>query len=49
MSDVNVLDMHIDMCIKYWNGEITEEEFENGRVLHVSKNVDNEMQKDSFY
>lgn len=49
MSNVNILDTHIDMCMKYWNEEITEEEFENGRVLHVSKSVDDEMQQDSFY
>ena len=49
MRDVRVLNEHIDMCMKYWNGEITEEEFIENQVLHVSEDVDVEMQKDRFY
>ena len=49
MSDVKILNEHVDMCMKYWNGEITEEEFADKQVLHVSKDVDEEMQQDSFY
>lgn len=49
MSDINILNEHIDMCMKYWNGEITEKDFEENRILHISQEVDTEMQRDSFY
>lgn len=47
MSKLDILNTHIDLCMAYWNGDITEEMFEEQRVMYVSEEVDNEMQKDS--
>jgi hypothetical protein len=40
---------YLDMLFKYWNGEITEEELEQNPHFGISKEVDEEMQKDRFY
>ena len=47
MSKLDILNTHIDLCMSYWDGDITEEMFEEQRVMYVSEEVDNEMQKDS--
>ena len=48
-SNVKILNEHLNMVFAYWDGEISEEEFLRNRKLHISKEVDSEMQKDSFY
>lgn len=40
---------YVDMLFKYWNGEITEEELSKSPHYGISKEVDEEMQKDRFY
>ena len=49
MKSVSELNNYIDLCIQLWNGEITEQEFEQKRNLYIPEQVDIEMQKDSFY
>ena len=45
----DILNRQIDLLFQYWNGEITEEEFENNKLFSISKEVDEEMQQDRFY
>lgn len=47
-SNVKILNEHLDMVFKYWDGEISEEDFLRNRKLYISEAVDSEMQKDSF-
>lgn len=49
MNDVKMLNNHFELVFKFWNGEISEEDFEKDCILYVTKEVDNEMQQDSFY
>lgn len=49
MHGFEILNEHIDLCFKYWNGEISHEEFEANRVISITEEVDNDMQRDSFY
>lgn len=49
MSDVEILNAHIELLFELWDGKITEEEYEHRRLLYISEEVDREMQKDSFY
>ena len=45
----DILNKQIDLLFQYWDGEITEEEFENNKLFSISKEVDAEMQQDRFY
>ena len=40
---------YVDQLFKYWDGEITEEELRETQHFGISKEVDEEMQKDRFY
>ena len=44
-----ILNNQFDLIFKYWNGEITEEDFENNKLFSISKEVDSETQRDRFY
>ena len=46
MSNVEDLNEYITRFLSYVNGEITEEEF---APIPIPKEVDMEMQRDSFY
>ena len=48
-SMIDSFNEYVDMLFKYWNGEITEDELIKNPHYGISKEVDNEMQKDSFY
>lgn len=45
----DILNKQIDLLFQYWDGEITEEEFENNKLFSISEEVDAEMQQDRFY
>ena len=45
----DILNKQIELLFQYWDGEITEEEFENNKLFSISKEVDAEMQQDRFY
>lgn len=45
-SDAQLLNEYLDMLLKYWNGEIDEDDF---TPIPIPAEVDSEMQKDSFY
>lgn len=49
MKSVSELNDFVDLVISLWNGEITELEFEQNRNLYIPKEIDYEMQKDTFY
>lgn len=49
MAGVEVLNKQIDLLFRYWNGEITEEQFHKGKLFEISEETDQEMQKDNFY
>ena len=45
----DILNKQIELLFQYWDGKITEEEFENNKLFSISKEVDAEMQQDRFY
>ena len=45
-SNAQLLNEYLDTLLKYWNGEIDEVDF---TPISIPAEVDNEMQKDSFY
>ena len=46
---VEMLNRQIELIFKYWDGEITEEEFERCKLFSISEEVDKEAQIDRFY
>lgn len=46
---VEMLNGQIELIFKYWDGEITEEEFERYKLFSISEEVDKEAQIDRFY
>ena len=46
---VEMLNRQIELIFKYWDGEITEEEFERCKLFSISEEVDNEAQIYRFY
>ena len=49
MSKVQSFNEYIDLLFDFWNGKITEEELSKNPHFGISKEVDEEMQKDRFY
>lgn len=49
MANVKSFNEYVDMLFKYWNGEITESQLRESPHFGISKEVDEEMQKDRFY
>lgn len=49
MAKLQSFNEHIEMLFKYWDGEITEEQLQESPHFGISKEVDEEMQKDRFY
>lgn len=45
----DILNKQIDLLFKYWDGEITEEEFVRCKLFSISEEVDKEAQIDRFY
>lgn len=48
-NGVSSFNNYVNELFKYWNGEITEEELSKNPHFGVSKEVDEEMQRDRFY
>ena len=46
---VEMLNRQIELIFKYWDGKITEEEFERCKLFSISEEVDKEAQTDRFY
>ena len=46
---VEMLNRQIELIFKYWDGEITEEEFYKCKLFSISEEVDKEAQIDRFY
>ena len=46
---VEILNRQFELIFKYWDGEITDEEFEKGKLFSISEEVDKESQIDRFY
>lgn len=49
MPDVRILNEQLDLLFQFWNGEITEEAFDQRRNFYISEETDREMQRDRFY
>lgn len=49
MSGVEILNKQIDLLFQFWDGKISETEFENQRIFGINEETDQEMQRDSFY
>lgn len=47
--DTGILNEQIECIFRFWDGAITEEEFEEQKQFSITKEVDEELQKDSFY
>ena len=45
-SNAQLLNEYLDTLLKFWNGEIGEDDF---TPITIPAEVDSEMQKDSFY
>ena len=45
---VEMLNRQIELIFKYWDGEITEEEFKRCKLFSISEEVDKEAQIDRF-
>ena len=50
-KDMNEFEEFEQLLFKFWDGEITEQEFEKQRPnwSYISKEIDEEMQQDRFY
>lgn len=46
---VQTLNKHIDLCLKLFAGEVSEEEFNQERELYITEEADYEMQRDTHY
>lgn len=49
MQGVEILNKQIELIFDFWDGKITEDEFEKKRLFVIDEEVDADMQKDNFY
>jgi hypothetical protein len=47
MSNVNILNKQIELIFSYWNGDVSEEEFDKQKLFNVSEETDREAQLDA--